>query len=121
MTTTDREVRGGYRGYGVRIRPSLGARTPLAGAVPEIVAGWIDWAQQQLRQPFVGVTTDGNPIEGLFRLQSTGVSKRPIKDAAAALLAALTDDQRAAIGYDVDAPEWRHWSIPSSTRCGTAS
>ena len=38
MTTTHRDVREGYRGYGVRVRPSLGARTPLVGPIPEIVA-----------------------------------------------------------------------------------
>jgi hypothetical protein len=112
MTTTGREVRGGYRGYGVRVRPSLGARTPLSGPVPEIVAEWIAWAHRQLQQPFVGVTTDGTPIEGLFSLRPTGVSTRPIKDAADALLAALSDDQRATVRYDVDAPEWRHWFNP---------
>jgi len=116
MTTTDREVIEGYRGYGVRVRPSLGARKPLTGPIPQIVADWIEWANQQLRQPFVGVTTDGTPIEGLFSLKSTGVSTRPIKDAADALLAALSDDQRAAIGYPVDAPEWRQWFNPDAHR-----
>ena len=112
MTTTGRAVSGGYRGYGVRVRPSLGARTPLAGPVPEIVAEWLVWARRQLEQPFVGVTTDGKPIEGLFRLQPTSVSTRPIKAAADALLAALSEEQRATVGYPVDAPEWRQWFNP---------
>jgi len=80
--------------------------------VPEPVAGWIAWAHQQLSQPFVGVTTDGSPIEGLFTLQDTGVSTQPIKDAADALLATLTDAQRAAVQHDLDAPEWRQWFNP---------
>ena len=112
MTTTERAVSDGYRGYGVRARPSLGARTPLAGPVPEIVAEWIAWARRQLEQPFVGVTTDGTPVEGLFPLQSTGVSTRPIKDAADALMGALSEEQRAAVRYDVDASEWRQWFNP---------
>lgn len=112
MTTTGRPVGGGYRGYGVRVRRSLGARTPLAGQVPEIVAEWIAWAHEQLRQPFVGVTTNGTPITGLFNLQSTGVSTHPIKEAADALLAALSAEQRTAIRYEVDGPEWRQWFNP---------
>ena len=112
MTTTGRAVSGGYRGYGVRVRPSLGARAPLSGPVPEIVAEWIAWARRQLQQPFVGVTTDGKPIEGLFGLQRTGVSTRPIVDAADTLLAALSEDKRAAVRYEVDAPEWRQWFNP---------
>src|SRR4051812_22140023 len=90
MTTTNREAIGAYRGYGVRIRPSLGAREPISGSVHEPVAGWIAWARQQLEQPFVGVTTNGTPVEGLFSLQDTGVSTLPIKNAVDALLAALT-------------------------------
>ena len=112
MTTTDREAIGGYRGYRVRLRPSLGARTRLSPPVPEPVASWIAWANERLREPFVGVTTDGTPIEDLFPLQESGVSTQPIQDAADALLAALDDAQRAAVQHDLEAPEWRQWFNP---------
>ncbi|MBI2687237.1 MAG: DUF3500 domain-containing protein [Acidobacteria bacterium] len=59
---------------------------------------------------FKGITTDGNIIAGLFPLQTTGVSTEPVRLAAAAFLASLTDAQRAATVYAADNIEWRQWS-----------
>src|SRR5262245_20946754 len=41
-----------------------------------------------LAEPFKGITTDGNPITGLFPVRSTGVSTAPVRKAADAFLAA---------------------------------
>jgi hypothetical protein len=112
MATTDPAVRPGYRGYGVRVRPSLGARARISDQIHEPVKGWIAWANQQLQQPFVGVTTDGRPLGGLFDLTETGVSTRPIVEAGRRLLDFLSDAQRHAIEFPVDAEEWRHWFNP---------
>ena len=49
-------------------------------------------------EDFVGVTTDGTVISGLYPIQATGVSTEPIVTAATAFLAALTEEQRTATG-----------------------
>ena len=43
--------------------------------------------QKGLAEPFKGITTDGNVLPGLFKIQSTGVSTEPVRKAADALLA----------------------------------
>ena len=58
-------------------------------------------------EPFRGVTTDGKVVPNLFRLAKTGVSTGPVKQAADAFLASLTQDQRTATLYKVDDEEWR--------------
>jgi hypothetical protein len=62
-----------------------------------------------LAEPFKGITTDGNPIPGLFPLRSTGVSTAPVRKAAETFLAALTKEQRAKTTFPIDDPEWRKW------------
>jgi hypothetical protein len=60
--------------------------------------------------PFKGVTTDGQVVPNLFRIASTGVSTRPVQDAADALLASLDADQRRTATFAVDDDAWRAWS-----------
>lgn len=62
-----------------------------------------------LAEPFVGVTTDGTPVPGLFGIRSNGVSTEPVRAAADAFLAALSEEQRARTTFPVDDPEWRKW------------
>jgi hypothetical protein len=62
-----------------------------------------------LAQPFRGITTNGQAEPGLFQVRSTGVSTGPVREAAAAFLAALTPQQRAKTLKPVDDPEWRKW------------
>jgi uncharacterized protein DUF3500 len=62
-----------------------------------------------LAEPFRGITTDGTLVPGLFPIRSTGVSTEPVREAAAAFLAALTDEQRRRTTFPVDDPEWRKW------------
>jgi hypothetical protein len=59
--------------------------------------------------PFVGVTTNGKITPGLFGIRSTGVSTRPVRLAAEALLAGLTEDQRKKTMFPLDDVEWRMW------------
>jgi hypothetical protein len=63
-----------------------------------------------LDEPFKGVTTDGKVRPGLFAIKSTGVSTRPVRDAAQKFLAALTAEQRGKTAYAVDDSEWRKWN-----------
>ncbi len=72
-----------------------------------------------LRAPFVGVTTDGTPREGLFPLRATGVSTAPVVAAANAFIDSLSAEQRGRLLFPVDDLEWRRWAnIHLSTRQG---
>lgn len=53
---------------------------------------------------------DGTVVPDLFPIRATGVSTEPIRLAAKAFLASLTDDQVAALSFPVDDIEWRQWS-----------
>jgi hypothetical protein len=69
--------------------------------------------------PFKGITTDGTLRTGLFAVRSTGVSTRPVKDAADAFVAALTPEQRRATVFAADDTEWRRWNnVHRATRAG---
>ena len=63
-----------------------------------------------LAEPFKGVTTDGTVRPGLFPIRSTGVSTKPVREAAQKFLAALTAEQRGKTTYAVDDSEWRKWN-----------
>jgi hypothetical protein len=63
-----------------------------------------------LADPFVGVTTDGSPVPGLFPIRASGVSTAPVREAAARFLDALTPAQRAITAFAVDDDEWRLWN-----------
>jgi hypothetical protein len=62
-----------------------------------------------LAAPFKGITTDGTVETGLFAIKSTGVSTEPVRKAADALLAALSQPQRDKTMFAVDDVEWRKW------------
>jgi hypothetical protein len=47
-----------------------------------------------LAEEFKGITTNGEPVRGLFPVRSTGVSTEPVRVAAEKFLAALTEEQR---------------------------
>ena len=59
--------------------------------------------------PYVGIHASSGIERGLFRIESTGVSTTPIREAAEAFLASLTADQRARTMFPVDDDEWRKW------------
>jgi hypothetical protein len=60
--------------------------------------------------PFKGVTADGTVRTGLFTVRSTGVSTKPVVDAAQAFLKVLTPEQRKASLFATDDVEWRRWN-----------
>ena len=73
----------------------------------------------RLKEPFLGVTADGETQPGLFHIRATGVSTEPIREAAAKFLASLTPEQRDRTLFPVDDLEWRRWSnIHIATRQG---
>jgi hypothetical protein len=62
-----------------------------------------------LAEDFKGITTNGEPVRGLFPLRSTGVSTEPVRAATEKFLAALSDEQRRKSTFPVDDIEWRKW------------
>jgi hypothetical protein len=64
----------------------------------------------QQPEPFKGVTSNGTIEAGLFPVKATGVSTRPVKEAAERFLQALSPDQRAKTTYTVDDREWLLWN-----------
>ncbi|MFD4509165.1 DUF3500 domain-containing protein [Streptomyces sp. NPDC058457] len=60
--------------------------------------------------PFVGVTTDGNPLPGLFDLRDEGAPVALAAQAARDHLAGLGAQQRTKATLPLDAVEWRLWS-----------
>jgi hypothetical protein len=62
-----------------------------------------------LADEFKGITTNGEPLRGLFPLRSTGVSTEPVRVAAGKFLSALSEEQRRKTTFPVDDIEWRKW------------
>ena len=65
--------------------------------------------EASLAQPFVGIMSGGKVEPGLFKIESTGVTTKPVVDAANALLDKLSDEQVSRTMYPVDHIEWRSW------------
>jgi len=61
-------------------------------------------------QPFKGLTATGTIEPGLFPIKATGVSTRPVREAAQRFLQALTTDQRTKTTFAVDDEEWLKWN-----------
>ena len=71
------------------------------------------FAQAEARaiaEPFVGVRTGDGVQGGLFPIRSTGVSTKPVADAATAFLESLDPQQRDRATFAVDDSEWRRWA-----------
>lgn len=62
-----------------------------------------------LAEPFLGITTDGEPIKNLFSIKSTGISTKPIQIAVNEFLASLSEKQKEACRFPIDDNEWRRW------------
>ncbi|MCH9009940.1 MAG: DUF3500 domain-containing protein [Chloroflexi bacterium] len=95
--------------YSVRQRPiSSGRKFPegLSGVPKQM----LERSKTSLAEDFVGVTSGGTVVPGLFSLGKTGQSTRPIQDAANAFLASLDPQVRAGATFPVDSDEWRKWS-----------
>jgi hypothetical protein len=98
----------GYDSLGLRRTPALSARR-LPPALPSILTDLVEYGERALAEPMVGITTDGVVRPGLFPIERTLISTRPVVDAAIAFLAALDPTQRDTVTFPVDADEWRRW------------
>ena len=82
---------------GVMLRPAASPQAPQAPVKrpPEELRRLSIAAEVPgLAEPFTGITTNGKIETGLFGIRSTGVSTKPVRDAADAFLARLTKAQR---------------------------
>src|SRR3954468_24202957 len=100
---------GQFRGYGVRQRRP-GSDRRILEPMPDYWEAVLGRAEAAVVQPFVGVTTDGTPLSGMFPIQQTGVPTRSTKEAADAFVATLTPEQRKLTLHPIDSQEWRRWS-----------
>jgi len=64
----------------------------------------------ELDEPFHGVVSGDGLEKGLFKIESTGVSTKPVMEAADRFLASLTEEQRQRTTFPVDDLEWRKWA-----------
>ncbi|MEQ1829419.1 MAG: DUF3500 domain-containing protein [Pirellula sp.] len=62
-----------------------------------------------IEEPYVGIVTSKGAEKNLFSIKSTGVTTEPIRVAANAFLAGLSDEQRGRTVFPVDDTEWRKW------------
>ena len=71
--------------------------------------------------PFKGITADGRVSPGLFAVRATGVTTRPVMQAAHQFIAGLTPEQRKATVFQADDIEWRRWNnIHRAARAGVS-
>jgi hypothetical protein len=84
-------------------------QAPAESRIDRVKRQSADAERNGLAEPFKGVTTNGTIETGLFPVKSTGVSTEPVRTAATAFLASLTDAQRTRATFGVDDPEWRKW------------
>ncbi len=57
-----------------------------------------------------GIFSEEGKIANLFPIRSTGVTTKPIVDAAKAFLHSLSQEQHQRILFDVQSEEWQNWS-----------
>jgi len=103
MTTT-----APYYGLGLRKRSPVASRA-LARDVGERFGRMRENGERMVREPFKGITSDGNVIPDLFPLKATGISTEPIRRAALEFRDLLNAEQRQTLQFDVTSDAWRSW------------
>ncbi|KAK3334830.1 hypothetical protein B0H65DRAFT_480007 [Neurospora tetraspora] len=88
------------------------AKEFIEGGNPPWLHGlYLHW-RKLFQDPFKGITNDGTVRPNLFTLQDEGMPIDSIVSATNKLLSLLTPQQRSAVTYHIDSPEWRTWSNP---------
>ena len=80
---------------------AAGQPRPEAGSPPK--------DESATEEPFRGITANGQPVYGLFPIESSGVSAAPVIAAAAAFLEALPREQQERARFPVDDSGWQRW------------
>ena len=95
---------------GTQLQTRLSSQTPPPRRPPaELLRLSIAAERPGLAEPFKGITANGEIEPGLFGIRSTGVSTAPVRAAAEAFLAGLSEAQRDKTLFGIDDPEWRKW------------
>src|SRR5450755_2312720 len=99
-------------GYGPRRPPELPImdNALYADLLPEVPRWALSAALRHYQDPYVGITTDGRPREGLYQLADTGSSATKAVEAARAYLDSLEQYQRIVAHLPMDSPDWRLWT-----------
>jgi Protein of unknown function (DUF3500) len=92
----------------LRKRMALAAHT-LSAQYPEALQRLFARAKQELADDFKGITPDGILLPGLFPVKKTGVTLKPLYEAARAFLAQLDHHQRETACLDIGHEGWRGW------------
>ena len=79
--------------------------------VPKLAAFVNLWRKLE-KEPFVGITCDGNCQEGLYALAGEGAPTAAAVVAARQVMKISSGDQLARLHYPLAANEWRQWSNP---------
>ncbi len=96
-----------YEQLGLRGMPPLSARHKPG--LPGLLLDLERFGDDAVAKPFVGITTDGVVVPGLFPIRKTGISTSAMVDAAHAYLQSLDGTQRAVAILPVDSDQWRTW------------
>jgi hypothetical protein len=86
------------------------AQTDYSDETLAVKKRFSDIEDTALADPFVGVTTAAGRKTELFPIRATGVSTKPIVEAAMSFLSTLTQAQKIKTQFAVGDPEWRKWS-----------
>lgn len=73
-----------------------------------LIAAW----RERLAQPFIGITSDGQVIQDLNKLEDHAAPVVAMVNAAHELLRICGAAERSAVRFAHDAPNWRMWSNP---------
>ncbi|UDY23414.1 DUF3500 domain-containing protein [Nocardioides sp. Kera G14] len=101
-------------GSGFRVRPK-GFYPFIDGHLhPELlgpVAAYeLTAAERNYLDPYIGVTADGTPQQGLYTLAETGIPVSMAEEAARTYLATLRPHFRTVSSHPMDSPNWRRWT-----------
>jgi hypothetical protein len=88
--------------------PTARAHAEVRRQSPRGKEFFAQWAKM-LAEPFRGITTDGQAIANLFKIEPNGAPTHAMVGAAEALLSQLDAGQRAASCFPVDSNTWRRW------------
>jgi hypothetical protein len=76
------------------------------------VRQWTGSWKESYARPFIGITTDGHSIPGLFPIAGEDAPTSAMSAAARRLLERASAEQRQRLCLRIDAAEWRVWSNP---------
>ncbi|KAL2205457.1 hypothetical protein CC79DRAFT_1048925 [Sarocladium strictum] len=81
------------------------------GQPPWLHALYQHW-RKLFKEPFTGITNDGNIRKDLFKLQDEEIPIADITRAASDIISNLDPAQKTKTCLHIESPEWRSWSNP---------